>query len=310
MAGLVASGLTAALRTDAFAQLQESVFYNNEVFPLFERSSIPGGGSTFNVKHHVGANGSITTYSEGDAAGTPGTETYTTAQWPVQYYKGVIQITGHARDQARNDATGAVFFPQIANEMQLCLTALVDRASTDMLGTGLTAPVGLQGICDSAGTIAGIARSSNSWFAAYETAIAGGSYALSDLDIVWQNGSDADYAAKFNLILTSWKQVRLSKGLSINFGSGTPFAMQPGQAPNLGMDWGAMTYGPAQIKPMRDLTNSVYLFMAREEVKVLVMRDWQIDPLGKTDDSDKWLLTGAFGIAHLNPKHTAKLTGA
>lgn len=311
MAGMTAAdSITAASRTQAFTELQESVFYNNELFKLFEHVPMTGG-ATFNVKHHT-TGVAATRYNEGDAAGVPGSQTYATASHPVAYYKRVIQITGHARDQLRNGSLGAAFFDQVALEGTTAMKEVVDLATTDMLGSGTTSPVGLQGLIDSTGTVAGIARSSNTWFAAYEVAIAGGTIALTDFDIVWANVHDAEYASPgIDLILTSWTQIRKVKGLGLNFGTSNPFGLNSTTGNvDLGLGYTGLSYAGAPFIPMRDLTNSVYLFLVRNEVKINVQRGMTVDPLAKTDDSDKFMMTWAGGISVLNPKHHGKLTGA
>src|SRR6185503_20565990 len=114
MAGLTAaSSIADALKSQAVAGIVESLFTNNEVmseFPMIEFT----GGSTINIKHHYAGNTSVGTYSEGDAIGAPGSQSYITAQWPEQHYKGVIQITGHARDYLRDGSNSAAFYNQIA----------------------------------------------------------------------------------------------------------------------------------------------------------------------------------------------------
>lgn len=316
MAGLVASGLTAALKTQAFAELQESVFYNDEVFGLFPLVEMTGG-TTWNVKHHYAANSSIRTYSEGDAAPIPGTESYITANWPVAYYQGVIQITGHVRDQLRNGNPGAEFFPQIALELQNLVKGIVDKASTDMLSTGLTAPVGIQGIVDNAGTIAGLSRATYSWFQAIENAIAGASLAVTDLDICQQQVMDAENAGRPDMWLTSHKQVRLAANFGFRptngaLGSTNPGSMTyvNGQPIDLGFNPLAMTWAGKPVIPLRDLTNSVWLLVQRDTMRIIVNRDITVDPLAKTDDSDKFMVTASYGLACTQPKFNGKVTGA
>lgn len=319
MPGMTAANdIAAALRTQAFAGVQEGIFYNNEVMTLFDRVPMTGG-STFNYKHHS-AGATASTYVEGDALGSANTQTYATSQYQMTYYKRVIQITGHARDQLRNGSPGAAFFDQIALEAEYAMKEIVDLASTDMLGTGLTTPVGLQGICDSAGTLAGIDRSSATWFQAYEVDTAGSGLAMTDLDIVWGNVHDANYASPgINMILTSWTQVRIAKGLSTNWGSNNPYGLPNTTAPvdfGQGMGIGAgrgntgMFYSGAPIIAVRDLTSTVWLFLRRENVRIAVQRGMTVDPLAKTDDSDKFLLTWAGAITADNPRYFAKLTGA
>lgn len=311
MAGTVQASLTAALKTSAWPQLQESVFYNKEWIGNFERVR-PTSDDDMRVKHHSGANSTIGTYSEGDAIGVAGSETYTTATWDCTYFKGVFSVTGHARDALNNDSSEAAFFPQISMQLTSLLDGLVDLAVTRMLGSATSGCLGIQTIVDSTGTVAGIDRSSDTWFASYEVDTAGSAYALTDLDIVWQNVHDAEYASPgIDSIFTSYKQIRLAKAdLNPSVSTGTLPAGGFGTSYNLGVPLSGFSYAGANIYGIRELTNTIWLFMVRNEHKIIVLRDWKVDELGKTDDSDKFLVTGAFGQMNLNPKHCAKLIGA
>ncbi len=319
MAGVTAaaaSGTTGsiqdALKTQAMTGLQESLFKNNEVLGNFGAPIPFTGGATMNVKHHYAGNASVGTYSEGDALGAPGSQAYLTAQWPAQYYRAQIQITGHAEDQLLGGSAQAAFYNQLENEFTLAMEDLIDRVSTDCLGTGLTAPVGIQGICDSAGTIATINRSTYSWFQAYETAGGTTTVAVSDLDGAMQNSSDADYAAQITEIWTSWKQVNKLKGVIGNPGVANNSVRIDiggnGGMLNTGSIINGIKYGNIDIKPIRDLTNSIILGLTMPTFFLGRMREWTVKPLGYTDDSTKYLLTGAWGLGCRNPKKNWKVT--
>lgn len=310
MAGMTAAdSLTAVLRTQAFSDLQEGVYYNNELFPLLQRIPFTGG-STVNVKHHTAGNTSVATYSEGDAVGTPGTESYTTSSWTPTYFKASTQITGHARDQLRNGSPEAGFFDQISMELTNAMKAIVDKATTDILGaTGSITDI--LDVIDDDTTCGGITRSSNSWFQSVENAIAAGSFALSDIDILWRDARDAENAANCDTYLTSWTQINKIKQLSALYGSSNPFAFASASGPvEVGPGWSGMTFAGVPITAVRNLTSSVHLMFERSAIGLGVQRDWQVDQLAKTDDSDKFMITGALCIVGVNPRKAAKLTGA
>jgi len=316
MAGVTAaaaSGVTGsiqdALKSQAAFELQESLFKNNEVLGNFGTPVPFTGGSTMNIKHHYAGNASVGTYSEGDALGSPGSQAYLTALWPAQYYRAQIQITGHVIDQTLNGSSTAVFYNQIEAEFTLAMEDLIDRVSTDCLGTGLTAPVGIQGIVDSAGTIASINRSTYSWFQAYETAGGTTTVAVTDLDGAMQNSGDADYAAQVDQIWTSWKQKNKLKGALGNPGvSNNSYLQSPAGPLNTSGITSDMFYGNVPIKPIRDLTNSIFLGLTMSTFFLGRMREWKVEELGKTDDSTKYLITGAWGLGCKNPKKNWKVT--
>jgi len=311
MAGLTAaSSISDALKSQAVEGVVQSLFVNNEVMGEFPMRDFTGG-STINVKHHYAGNTSVIAYSEGDAAGVAGSQSYVTAQWPEQHYKCTIQITGHARDYLRNGSNEAAFYDQIQMEFDRGMDDIVDLVSTDMLGTGTTAPVGIQGIVDSAGTVAGLSRVTYSWFQAYETTGTGTTIAIGDLDSAMYNSSDVTYDGKVDEIWVSPKQLFKLKGVIGNPGTtASPYIKAADGTPiNLGDARDAIPYGRAIIKSKRDLTNSVVVGLTKPDFFIGRARDWQVDPLAKTDDSDKFLVTGAFGLGNMNPKRSWKITG-
>lgn len=314
MAGVTAaSSISDALKTQALPDVQEALFKNDEVIGRFGAPIPFTGGSTLNVKMHYAGNASVSTYSEGDAIGSPGSQSYLTASWPCAYYRAQIQFTGHAQDQLLNGNPDAVFYNQLALEFTMASEDIRDKLSTDLLGTGLTAPVGVQGIVDSAGTIAGLNRSTYSWFQAYENSGGTTTVAISDLDGAMQNSSDADYAAQIDQIWTSWKQLNKLKGVIGNPGTSNNSVrimldQNNGGMLNTGSILNGIKYGNIDIVPIRDLTNSIFLGLTMSTFFLGRMRDWRVDPIAKTDDSSKFLLTGAWGLGNRNPKKNWKVT--
>jgi hypothetical protein len=225
-----------------------------------------------------------------------------------------MQITGHARDYLRNGSNQAAFFDQIGQESQRIFNDLVHKVGTDMLGTGLTAPIGIQGIVDSSGTIAGLSRATYSWFQAYENS--GSSTVINTLDLntAMYNSTDQPYAGEVTEIWTSWKQnmrYREAIGNSGATGSIQRVIIQAGQPiPALAGDVRDPAFlGNVPIKPKRNLDNSIWLGLTKPDFFIGRMRDWTVDALGKTDDSDKFLVTGSFGLGCDNPKRSWKMTG-
>jgi len=70
-----------------------------------------------------------------------------------------------------------------------------------------------------------------------------------------------------------------------------------------------ITYAGRPLTPIRDLDNSIFLGVQTGDLFMSWRRQMKVDLLGKTDDSDKWLITMAFGIGADNPKHFWKITG-
>lgn len=315
MAGLTAANSIAdALRTQAVMGVVEALFRNNEVMNEFPVRPFTGG-STINRKMHYAGNTSVGTYDEGDAIGAPGSQSYLTALWPEKHYKVVIQITGHARDYLRDGSAEAAFFDQISMETEKAFQDLVHAVSLDMLGAGTTAPIGIQGIVDSAGTVAGINRSTYTWFQSYESAGSSIVISTTDLNSAMYQSQDSTYAGQVNEIWTSWKQMYKYRESIGNAGvaNGPVRVMMPNGAGELALNAGAVTdrafLGPNEIKPKRNLTNSIWLGLTKPDFFIGKMREWKVDQLAKVDDSDKFLITGSFGLGCDNPKRSWKLTG-
>jgi hypothetical protein len=315
MAGLTAAGeaVATALKTQAMAGLQEEVYRNNEFMGLFETVQWMGG-STFPTKHQYAGNTSFTTYVEGDAPPAPGSQSYITASWPETHYHGAVQITGHAMDYTRNGSSGAVFFDVIARELEDGLKDGVDKVTVDMLGSGTTAPIGIQGIVDEDGTIAGLARATYTWFKAVETAGGTTTVAISDLDILQQDISDSVLAGspgKPDLILCSYKQERIMHGIA-GFNPGLTNSAVRKDASTVGGNFGnapgRLSYSGMPIHPMRDLTDSVILMLTRNTIKIAQCRPWTVDQLAKTDDTSKVYITAAFGLVCTAPRKNGKIT--
>src|SRR6185295_6349243 len=211
MAGVTAAAtsgegaITDALKSQAVQEQIEQLYRNNEVMSEFAMRPFTGG-STINVKMHYAGNTSVSTYSEGDAVGQAGAQSYITAQWPEAHYRCVAQITGHARDFTKDGSNAAVFYDQIGQEIQRGMTDIVHQISLDMLSTGTTAPVGLQGIVDSTGTLAGLSKSTYTWWASYETAGSSTTIVVADLNNGLASAADPPYAAQISAWWTSWKQ--------------------------------------------------------------------------------------------------------
>jgi hypothetical protein len=317
MAGVsAASSISDALRDQRVEGVVQSMFRNNEVLGEFPSRDFTGG-ATINITHHYAANTSVSTYEEGDAVGQAGSQSYISAQWPCQYYKGIVSITGHARDQLKGGDPQAAFYDQIGMEMQRIIPDMIHKISTDMLGTGLTAPVGIQGIVDSAGTIANLSRSTYTWFQAFEAASLTSSTAITvnDIDYAMASSADDPYEGNVNEIWTSWHQLQKYKAAVGNAGvANAPVRINaPNGAGALAFNVGDVRdggfVGNTPIRPKKGLTNSIWLGLTKETFFIGDMRNWTVEQLAKNDDSEKFLITRALGLGCIDPRRNWKLTG-
>ncbi len=312
MAGVTAASsvITDALRTQALAGVVDTTWRNNEVLQLFPIRPLTGG-ATLNRKMLYGSNSSVSRYNEGDSVGVAGAQSYLTAQWPVSYYRCKVQFTGHAKDQLKNGAPSAAFFNQLELEFTKGVADLVDLVSNDFLGTGTSAPVGIQGIISGSGTVAGVNRSTFTWFAAYETSN-GTTVSLADLDLAERNSRDSDNASDFNEYWTSYKQLQKYKGVVGNAGQANNSIMLVNPTNGLqlpGASVGDYRIGGRMVRPIRDLTNSIWLGVTTDLLFTGLQRDMQTVPLAIVDDSESYLITMALGAGTDNPRKHWKLTG-
>jgi hypothetical protein len=288
------------------------VFRNDKVFPLFPLTDMTGG-ATYDWRHQYSGNSSVSVYQEGDAMGQPGSQSYLKAQAPVAYYKFEIGITGHALDQMRNGAPSAVFFNQWAMEYQSGLGDLVDLMSRDMLSTGTTAPVGIQGWISSSGTLAGVDRGTYTWFQAYQAGAGGTTIAMSDLNTADYSIRDSPNGGAIDLWLTSPKQKAKYAGAAGVIGASNNslrIMVGPNGAEiNGGYAWDGVKHGAAPILDMPNLTNTIWLGLQRNTWLIARQRAVQVDELGKVGDSTNFLVTCAYGLVCRRPKVNAKVTG-
>lgn len=313
--GLAAAALTDLLRSQAFPELQQDVYRNNEVFQLF--GTRPWlGGTTYPVKHQYSSNGSFETYTEGDQPPSPQSQGYITANWPEAHYQGTGQITGHAMDYSLGGAPAAMFFDQIGHEVRDAIADGINKAATDMIGSGLTAPVGILGIIDDAGTIAGLSRTTYTWFKAVEnTPVTGNALVISDLDILQQDITDSaedGNPGRPDTVLASYKQERVMRSLGFIPGSTSNSLLVPigpnGPQVNIGYQPGSIKYGDMPVVPLRGFTNSVVCMLERAKFFIAQLRPWTVDQLAKVDDTSKFYITAAFGLVCLRPRTAGKLT--
>ncbi len=317
MAGVTAAAtsgegaITDALKSQAVQEQIEQLYRNDEVMREFQMRPFTGG-STINVKMHYAGNTSVSTYSEGDAIGQAGAQSYITAQWPEAHYKCVVQITGHARDFTKDGSNSAVFYDQAGQEIQRGMVDIVHQISLDMLSTGTTAPVGLQGIVDSTGTLAGLSKSTYTWWASYETAGSSTTITVADLNSGLASAADPPYAARISAFWTSWKQKGKHANVIGNAGAAnSPIQIQVGNGtPSINMPstTDISYHGGVPIKPKSNLTNSIWLGLTESDFFIGVSRDITVALLGKTDDSDKYLITCGYGLGCMAPRRSFKLT--
>lgn len=314
MAGITAAAsLAEALRDQRVEGVVHSFFRNDEVLGSGFATREFTGGSTINITHHYAGNASVGVFEEGDAIGEAGSQSYLVAKWSPTYYKGVMSHTGHAVDQIRNGASSAVWFDPIAKEFERIIPDMTHKISTDMLGTGLTPPVGIQGICDNAGTIATILRSTYTWYQAFEgTSLTSSTVVtVADIDSAMYQSQDQPYEGAVDQIWTSWKQkYKRREAIGHQGVSNSPIRrMDPAMEGRTGSVIDDDSHGGVPIRPKKGLDNSIWLGITTSTMFIGDMRAWTVAEQGVTGDSRKFLVTRALGLGSTDPRKNWKLTG-
>ena len=67
------------------------------------------------------------------------------------------------------------------------------------------------------------------------------------------------------------------------------------------------TYNGIPWRPIATMTNSLVLFTRIADILVETFRPITIKPLGKTDDTDKWLVTYRGNLVHVDPYRSARI---
>jgi hypothetical protein len=291
-----------------------TLFRNDEI--LGEFPHVPWlGGTTYPVKMHYAGNDTAVAYNEGDADGDAGVQSYLTAYWPEQHYRINTGVTGHVQDYTLNGNASAVFFNQLAEEVPRAVQDLVHKMSTDALGSGLTAPVGILGMIDNAGTLATIVRGTYTWFQAYEAAGASTTIAKEDLHDATYNNRDTTYDGAVNEIWTSWYQgMKWKNALGDASNAIGPIVVMsnggPGPQPiNPGSVTDDQWYGGTPIKKKKGLSNSVWLGLTKQDFKFAISRDWTAKALPFMADTERLQISYGLGFVCQSPKRSWKKTG-
>ena len=276
----------------------EKSFYNG--VPILNHYGISErhGSNSIDVLFHSAGNSSAQTYSEGDAAPLAGYQTIVAGTIAPASYQAVVRITGHLRDAI---GSGDRYYDAVGVEMQKGAEDLmhkveeglaadyIDAIDDDTTYLGLTrATYNLTSIV----TEAASARLTN---AMLETAwknvsIDGRVVEKSDFEIV----STAEQAAIYGRIATELGGIYVSQAL----GSGP---LDSGRLQS------GLKFNSAPWVVLPTLTNTYVFGTRKSDVYIRETRGVTVDPIGKVDDSDAFLLTWRGRLIHKNPNNTFRI---
>lgn len=295
MSGLDTTKAANTIRTIVAPSMESAVFRNNGLFSLFADAGESAGDTAYRWNVHSAGNGSVKTFSEGDAFPDPGYQAVQRGAVSYINLVGSMSVTGSARAALKSAGYG----DHIALEADGLESDLVDLATT----TALTGTDGLLTAIDSTTSYAGVTRGGG-WFDSKETAV-NDSLSFDAMSAMYFDIVDATYAAKPDLILASPTQAL--KHFNITGQPGIKY-FDPND-PAKGMT--NQSFAGILIQIMPDLTSSVLLMLDRRGMhfQFVTHRPLEVHFRSRAGDSDVYDFIMSFILVCRNPIKQGKLTG-
>lgn len=306
MAGATATTLSTAIKT-VFEPGFQKTFYNGMPFMSMFPRRPNTGGNTVNWKIHYAGNSSPTAYSEGATPPAAGYQAYVNASISHVSYMSTVQITGHAKDAMKNG-----YFDGYKIELE--------EGAKDLMHTveGAFVAAMIDGIDDDT-SYAGLTRAT---YGLASTVVEGGSAALTlaGLSSMYE-GPKLDpraviYEPGNHIIVSAPEQAtaytEVATGLVVTgdaeaAGANIPYnTNQTDSMLDAGKLKHTLSYNKLPWVEVPTMTNTYVFMMKRSDVIIEEARPLTIEPLGKVDDSDRYLLTWRGGFAYLDPYRAAR----
>jgi hypothetical protein len=274
------------------------VFRNDSLFSLFPAEMASFGDTNWRFKANSAGNTSVQIFTEGQAQPGAGNQSWSNLAVPWNYYRCMIEITGHSRDALKSRWINAV-----DEEFSLGMEDLVDlMTTTSMSGTN-----GIETIVDSTTTYAGQARGSAAWWESSETAV-GGALAHTNLEDLLETCEDNDKGALFAPGMWLMPRNQYTNVYRLSGGVGVQNTGDSDKAPGLPRQ----TFAGIPMVWLPDFTNTVIMLLEmtpRAKWRHIVHRPWDVKEMGPTSDADVYQLSNARLLVCEAPKYHGKLTG-
>lgn len=258
------------------------------------------GGTSYNWPVRS-ATTAAAAYAAGDAAPTPGNNTYQMASlaYSAGYFWRGVEIQGHAVDALKDE--GAII-DAIDAEIMAAARAMQDIINTTFMGAGH-----LELAVDSAGTYAGIDRGAVPGWLSYESNVAG-ALSLAALRDLVEALCDNDRGARIQdlVLLMPVNQVTNYAALA-GAGAGIPQVVQSGGKLDLGFS--GYSFQTIPIYGIPDMTDTIVLAVHRPSIRWVMHRPLRFELKATTADTTAWLMTVALQLAVEQPNLCGKLTG-
>jgi hypothetical protein len=307
MAGATTTTLATAIKTVYEPGMRKTFYEGVPFINMFPRRQNTGGDSIDWMVHYAGSD-SATAYSEGATPPAAGYQSITTATISHQAYMNVVQLTGHARDAMRNgyydgamlELNGGVVALQHIIE-EAFVAAIIDAIDDDTTYAGLTrATYGLASDVTAGGS------------AALTLAMLSEMYETLKLDpraVIYQPGDHIIVSAPEQL--TAYTEVAsgsIVTGDAEASGANLPYSQNANdQVLDAGRFKHTLKYNGLPWIDVATMTNTYVFLMRRSHVIIEEARPLTIEPMGKLDDSDRWLLTWNGGFAYTDPYRAGRI---
>jgi len=297
------SGATSTTAAEAIveafqAPYTEGVYRNNDIFRVFgEPVPAPRSDSAYRFLVNSTGNTSVQIFTEGQAQPGAGNQGWVAAAVAYMYVRGMVQITGHLKDNLQDGG----WVDAIDLEMTNLIEDIRDLISTTIMGATET---GLQVSIDSTTTYAGIARGSAGYWESSETPV---SDVMSYEDMVDLDETirDNDKGGRTGAVLMPWNQVTRYTNIT----GGPAIKQMVGHDIAEGIT--APTFNGAPVIGMGDMTNTVALFLDTRPGSwdFVEKRPFSVKEMAPSGDSDLFQVSNASVLVNKQPKKMGKLTG-
>jgi hypothetical protein len=307
MAGATTTTLATAIQTIFAPQMRKTFYEGTPLMRLLGiRPSLGGDSHDWKVNYAGNAGRS---YSEGDAPGPAGNQAFADLSLAHSNFDNTVQISGHARDAMKNG-----YFNGVEKEMMGGISGLMHTVETAMVTQFIAA------INDDT-TYAGQTRTTvhtdsdvtAGGTAALTLAMLSEMYETLTLDpraVEYNNPkefgiiSSQEQLTAYTEIGTGITQVGSTDATGPNY----PYAtMSTDQILDAGKLKHTVEYNRIPWFVVPTMTNTYVFLTKMADVFIEESRSLTIDPLGKIDDTDRWLLTWGGVLVHEDPYRAGRI---
>lgn len=293
--GLTVSTAENTIREAYAPGFVDALFRNNSLFNMFSwREAV--GDTAYRWKLHSTGNDSVEIFTEGQGQPDAGVQGFVNAAVSWTYFRGMLQITGHARDALKSN-----WINHIDEEATMLRRDLVDLITTSFMGS----TYGLELAIDYGSAYAGITRNGSAgYFESTETAVGAG-VQTTDLQDLEETINNVEKVGKVGVIICGRNQTTRIYNL------GGPHVIYNQNVSDKAPGMNAQTFNGIPIVWLPDWSTTVIMMLdtTPEEWAPMQIRGFSVKEMGPTGDADRLQLSWGGALCPKNPKKSGKLTG-